>query len=142
VDQPSHDAETVPLAKLCDALAPFAGELFALAGKDAVATQLHLHWTKLADLGSTLCYRITVVTVVRVQTGLRIERNLLKVLKGLAEYLDVSLGDLVEGIALHAFEGKAPFSPETLAKIEQLKDVYGVTLTAADAHQQTERDEP
>jgi len=74
------------------------------------------------------------VTVSRVQTGLRVERNLLKVLKGLAEYLDLSLGDLVEGIALHAFEGKTPFSPETLAKIEQLKAVYGLTLTTSDAH--------
>ncbi|MES9608773.1 hypothetical protein AB0C69_31080 [Actinomadura sp. NPDC048032] len=74
------------------------------------------------------------VKVERVQTGVRIERNVLKVLKALAEYLDLSLGDLVEGIALHAFEGKAPFAPETLAKIEQLKDVYGLTLTAADAH--------
>ncbi|GAA4337751.1 hypothetical protein ACFQY7_31320 [Actinomadura luteofluorescens] len=74
------------------------------------------------------------VKIERVQTGVRIERNVLKVLKALAEYLDLSLGDLVEGIALHAFEGKAPFSPETLAKIEQLKDVYGLTLTAADAH--------
>jgi hypothetical protein len=74
------------------------------------------------------------VTIERVQTGLRIERNLLKVLKGLAEYLDISLGDLVEGITLHAFEGKAPFSPESLAKIQQLKEVYGLTLTAADAH--------
>ncbi|TDD68853.1 hypothetical protein E1293_36475 [Actinomadura darangshiensis] len=74
------------------------------------------------------------VTVDRVQTGLRIERDVLKVLKALAEYLDLSLGDLVEGIALHAFEGKAPFTPETLAKIGQLKDVYGLTLTAADAH--------
>src|SRR5688572_2860273 len=55
------------------------------------------------------CYHSTVVTVERVQTGLRLERNVLKVLKGLAEYLDVSLGDLVEGIALHAFEGKSPF---------------------------------
>lgn len=79
------------------------------------------------------------VQIERVQTGLRIERNLLKVLKGLAEYLDMSLGDLVEGIALHAFEGSTPFSPETLAKIQQLKDVYGVTLTAADAHRMTER---
>lgn len=78
------------------------------------------------------------VTVARVQTGLRIERSLLKVLKGLAEYLDVSLGDLVEGIALHAFEGKAPFAPETLEKIEQLKTVYGLTLTAADSHRLTE----
>ena len=72
------------------------------------------------------------------QTGLRIERNLLKVLKGLAEYLDVSLGDLVEGIALHAFEGKAPFSTPVLEKIEQLKAVYGLTLTAEDAHRLAE----
>ena len=74
------------------------------------------------------------VTAERIQTGLRIERNVLKVLKALAEYLDLSLGDLVEGIALHAFEGKTPFTAETIAKIEQLKAVYGLTLTAADAH--------
>jgi hypothetical protein len=79
------------------------------------------------------------VTIDRAQTGMRVERNLLKVLKGLAEYLDVSLGDLVEGIALHAFEGKAPFTPATLAKIEQLKAVYGLSLTAADAHKLEER---
>ncbi|TDD62968.1 hypothetical protein [Actinomadura rubrisoli] len=82
------------------------------------------------------------VTVDRVQTGLRVERNVLKVLKGLAEYLDLSLGDLVEGIALHAFEGSAPFSSETIGKIEQLKAVYGLTLTAADAHRLTERPAP
>jgi hypothetical protein len=81
------------------------------------------------------------VQVERVQTGLRIERNTLKVLKGLAEYLDLSLGDLVEGVVLHAFEGRAPFSPTVLAKIEQLKAVYGMTLTAADAHELTEEDE-
>ncbi len=85
------------------------------------------------------CYYVTMVTSQRVQTGLRIERNTLKVLKGLAEYLDLSLGDLVEGIVLHAFEGKAPFGPPTLAKIEQLKAVYGLTLTAADAHKLEER---
>jgi hypothetical protein len=79
------------------------------------------------------------VTIQRTQTGLRIERNTLKVLKGLAEYLDLSLGDLVEGIVLHAFEGQAPFEPETLQKIEQLKAVYGLTLTAADAHKLTEQ---
>lgn len=84
-------------------------------------------------------YIVTMGTVERAQTGLRIERNLLKVLKGLAEYLDMSLGDLVEGIALHAFEGKAPFSAETLGKIEQLKAVYGLTLTAADSHRLVER---
>jgi len=74
------------------------------------------------------------VTVERTQTGMRIERSLLKVLKGLAEYLDLSLGDLVEGIALHAFEGKAPFNADTREKIVQLRAVYGLTLTAADAH--------
>jgi hypothetical protein len=86
------------------------------------------------------CYIVTVVTnVERTQTGLRLEKNVLKVLKGLAEYLDISLGDLVEGIALHAFDGKTPFTPETLAKIEQLKVVYGLTLTSSDAHRLTER---
>jgi hypothetical protein len=79
------------------------------------------------------------VTVDRVQTGMRIERDLLKVLKGLAEYLDLSLGDLVEGIALHAFEGKAPFTPDTLAKIDQLKTVYDLSLTAADSHKLDEK---
>ncbi len=73
-------------------------------------------------------------TIRRTQTGVRLETSLLKVLKGLAEYCDLSLGDLLEGIVLHAFEGKAPFSPETLAAIERLKDVYGCTLTAADSH--------
>lgn len=73
--------------------------------------------------------------VQRTQTGVRIETSLLKVLKGLAEYADLSLGDLIEGIVLHSFEGKAPFSAETREVIDQLKKVYGCTLTAADSHQ-------
>ena len=73
--------------------------------------------------------------VQRAQTGMRMETSLLKVLKGLAEYTDLSLGDLLEGIVLHSFEGKAPFSPETRAVIDKLKSVYGCTLTAADSHQ-------
>lgn len=77
-------------------------------------------------------------TIERTQTGVRLERRLLKVLKSLAEYLDLSLSDLIEGVALHAFEGKAPFSPETLEKITALKAVYGLDLTAADAHRLTE----
>ena len=70
----------------------------------------------------------------RVQTGVRMEKRLVKVLKGLAEYLDLSLGDLLEGITLHAFEGKAPFSDETLARIAKLRDVYGLDLDASDSH--------
>ena len=72
--------------------------------------------------------------VERTQTGVRLEKSLLKVLKGLAEYCDITLGDLLEGIVLHAFEGKAPFSPETLAAIANLKKVYDCPLTAADSH--------
>ena len=72
--------------------------------------------------------------VSRTQTGVRIETSLLKVLKGLAEYTDLSLGDLLEGIVLHAFEGKAPFEPATQEVITKLKAVYGCDLTAADSH--------
>ena len=74
----------------------------------------------------------------RTQTGVRIESSLLKVLKGLAEYTDLSLGDLLEGIVLHAFEGKAPFSAETRQVIEQLKVVYGCQLSASDSHKLVE----
>lgn len=78
-------------------------------------------------------------TVVRVQTGVRMEKGIVKVLKGLAEYLDISLGDLLEGICLHAFEGKAPpFSKEQLRAIKDLKRVYGLQLTAKDSHKLVE----
>ncbi|MDE3156761.1 MAG: hypothetical protein KGN76_16790 [Acidobacteriota bacterium] len=76
--------------------------------------------------------------VERVQTGIRLEKRILKVAKGLAEYLDLSLGDLLEGVLLHSFEGKAPFSRETQQKIGDLRKVYGLTLTARDSHRLTE----
>ena len=79
------------------------------------------------------------IPVDRVQTGLRIEKRMLKVLKGLAEYLDLSLGDLLEGVVLHAFDGKAPFSKETLAKIGELKRVYGLDLDSGASHRLRER---
>ena len=74
------------------------------------------------------------IKVERVQTGVRVEKRLLKVLKGLAEYLDMTVGDLLEGIVLHAFDGKAPFSEETLARIQQLKQVYDLDLDASASH--------
>ena len=76
--------------------------------------------------------------VKRTQTGVRIESSLLKVLKGLAEYTDLTLGDLIEGIVLHAFEGKSPFSSETREVIEQLKTVSGCDLAASDSHRLVE----
>ena len=79
--------------------------------------------------------------VERVQTGEKLEKRLLKVLKGIAEYHDMTLGDLLEGIVLHAFEGKAPFGKDTLARIAQLRAVYGLDLRAADSHRLVERAE-
>lgn len=74
-------------------------------------------------------------TIERVQTGVRIEKRLVKVLKALAEVHDISLGDLLEGIVLHAFEGKCAFTrPASLDRIATLKEVYGLDLTAADSH--------
>ena len=73
--------------------------------------------------------------ITRIQTGVRLESRLLKVLKGLATELDMSLGDLLEGIVLHAFEGKPPFSAATLRKVKALRAVYGLDLTAKDSHQ-------
>ncbi len=78
-------------------------------------------------------------TITRTQTGLRLETRLIKVLKGLAEHLDVSLAELVEGMALHAFEGKVVFSQETRDKILKLKEVYDLDLSAADSHMTQER---
>jgi hypothetical protein len=79
------------------------------------------------------------LVVERVQTGVRIEKRILKVLKALAETLDLTVGDLLEGVVLHAFEGKAPFSKPTLQKIADLKRIYGLDLTAADSHNLKER---
>jgi hypothetical protein len=81
----------------------------------------------------------TRITVARVQTGIRLEKRLLKVLKALAEYRDMTLGDLVEGIVLHSFEGKVPFEKPTLKHIEDLKRIYGLTLTASDSHRMKEK---
>lgn len=74
------------------------------------------------------------LVIERVQTGVRIEKRLLKVLKGLAEYHDISLGDLLEGIVLHAFDGKCAFKGASLKKIEELKAVYDLALDASASH--------
>ncbi|HKZ74647.1 MAG TPA: hypothetical protein VJ011_11315 [Steroidobacteraceae bacterium] len=73
--------------------------------------------------------------VTRTQTGVRIEQSVLAVLKSLATLKGMSLGDLLEGIVLHAFEGKLPFGADTLAQIADLKRVFRMELTAEDSHQ-------
>jgi hypothetical protein len=70
----------------------------------------------------------------RVQTGVRMEKRLLKVLKALAEYHDLSLGDLLEGIVLHAFDGKAAFGEESIRRIRDLKKFYGLDLDSSASH--------
>ena len=79
------------------------------------------------------------VPIERAQTGVRIEKRLLKVLKALAELKELSLGDLLEGIVLHAFDGKAPFSKQTLAQISELRKIYGLDLRAEHSHKLEER---
>jgi hypothetical protein len=79
------------------------------------------------------------IEVERIQTGVRMERRLLKVLKALAEYKNLTLGDLLEGVVLHAFEGKTPFSAETLRKIADLKSIYELDLTASASHRLREK---
>jgi hypothetical protein len=78
-------------------------------------------------------------SVERVQTGVRMEKRIVKVLKALADLKDLSLGDLLEGIVLHAFEGKAAFSPETIRQIAELKRIYGLDLSGSDSHRLIER---
>jgi hypothetical protein len=77
-------------------------------------------------------------TVQRVQTGVRMEKRLLKVLKAFADYHDLTLGDLLEGIVLHAFDGKCPFSQDSLRRIRELKKFYGLDLDASASHKLTE----
>ena len=75
----------------------------------------------------------------RVQTGVRMERRIVKVLKALAEYKNLTLGDLLEGIVLHVFEGKVAFGAETLRKITELKAVYELDLDARSSHRLREK---
>ena len=79
------------------------------------------------------------IHVQRIQTGMRIEKRILKVLKALAEYYDMTLGDLIEGIVLHVFEGKIPFDEKSLRKIEEIKKVYELDLNSSHSHKLIER---
>jgi predicted DNA-binding ribbon-helix-helix protein len=74
----------------------------------------------------------------RVQTGVRLEKRLLKVLRAFADYHDMTLGDLLEGIVLHAFDGKCPFNQTSLRRIKELKKIYGLDLDSRASHGLTE----
>ncbi len=74
----------------------------------------------------------------RVQTGVRMEKRLLKVLRAFADYRDLTLGDLLEGIVLHAFDGKCPFNAASLRRIKELKTFYGLDLDSPASHRLAE----
>lgn len=80
--------------------------------------------------------------VERVQTGVRMEKRLLKVLRALADYHDLTLGDLLEGIVLHAFDGKCPFGAANLKRIKELKEFYGLNLDSSASHRLVEAGHP
>jgi len=83
---------------------------------------------------------VRTIEVERAQTGVRMEKRLLKVLKALAEYHDISLGDLLEGIVLHAFDGLSPFGEESQRRIADLKRIYHLDLDHTASHLMTEKD--
>ncbi len=60
----------------------------------------------------------------RIQIGVKMEKRMVKVLKAVAEYHDITLGELLEGLVLHAFDHSLPFDQETIQRITQLKKVY------------------
>ena len=68
------------------------------------------------------------VPIERVQLGVRMEARLVKVLKALAEYANMTLGELLEDIVLHSFEGPnaSSFAKEDFKIIADLKKVYGM----------------
>lgn len=91
--------------------------------------------------------------VERVQLGIRMEKQMVKVLKGLAEFEGVTLGQLMENIVLHSFEpvpgqeGEQSWSPhgkKALAAIADLKRVYGMDFDvhASRAFPAEDADEP
>ncbi|MEN8376048.1 MAG: hypothetical protein ABFS34_11420 [Gemmatimonadota bacterium] len=79
--------------------------------------------------------------VERVQSGVRMEKRLIKILKALADLNDMSLGDLLEGIVLHAFDGKAPFGAKSLEQIQVLKQLHGFELDSSSSHRMLDKEE-
>jgi predicted DNA-binding ribbon-helix-helix protein len=75
----------------------------------------------------------------RVQTGVRLEKRLVKVLKALAELYDLSLGELLEDLVRDAFRGRKPFADVALAQIAELMRIYGLDIDAMPGADAAER---
>lgn len=83
------------------------------------------------------------LNIERVQLGVRMEKRMVKVLKGLAEFNGVSLGHLLENIVLHSFEpmpgeegewSASPHGKKALTAISDLKRVYGMDFDTHASH--------
>ena len=121
--------------------ANFLQHVQGTASKASSRADSHLH--RSCYIGTLVpMSRIENVVVERVQTGVRMEKRLLKVLKAFAEYHDLTLGDLLEGIVLHTFDGKTPFRQESLDQIKALKKFYGLDLDSKASHQLKESRQP
>jgi len=66
------------------------------------------------------------------------ERRVLQILRALAIYHDLALGDLLEGIVLHAFDGKSAFRQAGLQRIKELKKFYGLDWGSRSSHSLSE----
>jgi hypothetical protein len=64
----------------------------------------------------------------RVQTGVRMEKRLVKVLKAIAELRDLSLGELLEFVVCRGFVGETPFTDSEVRQIKDLTRIYRLDL--------------
>lgn len=83
-----------------------------------------------------------VLEVERVQLGVRLEKRMVKVLKAVAEYFDVTLTDLLESIVLHSFEGGGAnaFMDDVIPKISEFKKIYGMDYGVHDNFRFSEKE--
>jgi hypothetical protein len=83
-----------------------------------------------------------VIEIERVQLGIRLEKRMVKVLKAVAEYFDVTLTELMESIVLHSFEGGGAnaFADDVIPKINEFKKIYGMNYGVHDNFQFNEQD--
>jgi hypothetical protein len=73
------------------------------------------------------------LAIERVQLGIRMEKRLVKVLKALAEAIDMTLTEMLEDIVLHALEGHSTFdAPEVLEMVKDFKRLYGMNYRIHD----------
>jgi hypothetical protein len=77
----------------------------------------------------------------RVQIGVRMEGSMVKVLKALAEFEGLTLGQLLEKIVLHSFEpvpgqeGEMSVSPHSKRALEAIADFKRIYLMNLDSHE-------